>query len=1131
MPGSRVMKSQRGGGGGGRGRSGGGSAPVAPPPDEPLRLPRGSRETAALLRANGYALLNKEKLRRPQAQAQQGDGERAQQHAQPAAAGEQQQQQQQSRKVQRRQQEQQAEEEEEQQDQQLQRELRPRMVRIVEPPRSQHKRKHGSSSDDEEYRPSRSARGAPAAPQPPPPQPQVQQPGMKRVRSSWKMRPLLIDEKVTVFWEGRDHALLHYDGGEFHQWLLDCEAGLADPSEGLPYPLVVQDKELRTLLEIKPAAEAGPGQPGGELRAAAAQAAAAAAAAVAGDEGPAIIVPTVRTLPAGEQPDLLVREQEPPVVQRMQDAEGPDVAGTSAAARAASDAWRSAKRAVALDPPYIRYVQPTPDDLDLAVEYDLDDEDEEWLEAFNTEAKRAKSRKARRTCGEEWMEHLIDRMEKEYTAELQRHPGKWVVQAAEPGSSDQLPAVVLPSIEEVFPLDKCLQVPGINHYESVIEAVYEYWKGKHQRAGRPLIQRLWYEPPWDRRKAARVASTAEDEGGDEEGPFAGQDSPVALAGIRKRRLDPEEASARFQEMRRDLESARTLADQVRKREKLKRRELQLYKEEWAARMQAIHDGAQRVVARQGQLQNPPAQLSAVARLPLGATWLLPTSSGDTSEDALHVGAPQDAAAQAEHRAARLAQRRFARDVGSAVAQAPQRQQQQEARRLLGRPRGSPAAGGSQRRAELEREHPAVQAAQHGGGAGTVLKQSGNVRGPPAPPGVRRQPVCVWCHSGEFLMLGCASCPRCFCFKCFQRRPGLGINNWSRAVKDSTYRCVICRGVEADDAPSANTASEARPADAADATSPQRGRRPAPQPEEPTAARIESERRAQELGVEVPRGLGGAALRSFLIRLQKQRVEEADEEEEGSEQQQALASPASPRPRATAGGHGRRQQPRGSSDEEGDGEEDGRRLRQRRLGGAALASHVKRLEVQRAGRGQGGCASDDEQPSSDGEEAWPHPHIPPPPRKLGGAALRSYIKRQEALLEAGDEEDASDSSEGWPYSHIPPPPRKLGGAALRSYIKRQEALLEDEDEDGGEQQQQLSGSSSGTAEEFGASSGEAGGGSSDGEVSQRKENRAPPAKRPRKAGLGGAALASHKRRMAAEAAAAEAARERRRRARH
>ena len=43
--------------------------------------------------------------------------------------------------------------------------------------------------------------------------------------------------------------------------------------------------------------------------------------------------------------------------------------------------------------------------------------------------------------------------------------------------------------------------------------------------------------------------------------------------------------SRCRPYRRDLESARTLADQVRKREKLKRRELQLYMEEWAARMQ------------------------------------------------------------------------------------------------------------------------------------------------------------------------------------------------------------------------------------------------------------------------------------------------------------------------------------------------------------------------------------------------------------------------------------------------------------------------------------------------------------------------------------------------------------------
>lgn len=28
-----------------------------------------------------------------------------------------------------------------------------------------------------------------------------------------------------MFLEGQDDALLHYDGGEFHQWLVDCRTG------------------------------------------------------------------------------------------------------------------------------------------------------------------------------------------------------------------------------------------------------------------------------------------------------------------------------------------------------------------------------------------------------------------------------------------------------------------------------------------------------------------------------------------------------------------------------------------------------------------------------------------------------------------------------------------------------------------------------------------------------------------------------------------------------------------------------------------------------------------------------------------------------------------------------------------
>lgn len=410
--------------------------------------------------------------------------------------------------------------------------------------------------------------------------------GMKRVRSSWRLRPLIVDEKLRVFVEGRDeNELLMFDNGDFWAWLRECEAGKADPTEGLPYPLVVQDEELRTVLEIK--------EPALETTAAAAAAPAAAKAAkrAKGSEPGGITVPTWRVLPENDRPDVLLRAMDPrdvPVVHRNPGGESPapDIVGRSPAAVAAAAAWSSAQAALASDPPYIRYVQPTPDDQDLAIEYDLDEEDEEWLAEYNKGAKKTgtKARSSKRPVGEEWLEHLMDRMEKEYTAELQRNPEKWVLGAGGGTNigDDAAPEVSLPPIEEIFPLEKCLQVQGINHYESVIRAVYGYWKEKHRRAGRPLIPRLWYEPPWDRKAAARRLAAAGEDG---DGVFAGHDSPLALAGIRKRRMEASEVRSRFESIRRDLEAARTLADQVRKREKLKRREAQLLKEEWAARMQ------------------------------------------------------------------------------------------------------------------------------------------------------------------------------------------------------------------------------------------------------------------------------------------------------------------------------------------------------------------------------------------------------------------------------------------------------------------------------------------------------------------------------------------------------------------
>lgn len=620
--------------------------------------------------------------------------------------------------------------------------------------------------------------------------------GLKRVRSSWRLRPLIVDEKLRVFVEGRDEELLHYDGGEFWKWLKDCEVGAADPTHGFPYPLVVHDSDLRTVLEIKEPAAIPP------QTAAAAVAAARAKRAKknASDGTAAITVPTWSVLPEKQRADAMLRAMDPndvPVVNRNigDDNSLPDVHGSSAAAAAVAAAWSSAQAALASDPPFLRYVQPTPDDLDLAIEYDLDEEDEEWLANYNESVKKhgganSKARSAKKYLAEEWLEHLIDRMEKEYTAELQRHPEKWVLGA---GAGNNIgdgaaPEVSLPPIEEVFPLEKCLQLEGIIQYESVVKSVYKYWVVKHRKAGRPLIPRLWYEPPWDKKAAARrlASAGAEEDGGD--GVFAGHESPLALAGIRKRRMDFMEVRSRFENIRRDLEAARTLADQVRRREKLKRREAQLLKEEWAARMQDVADG-QKVILTKGKLKNRPPQVHALKMLSRAGAHDSRSAAAQAAAAVLGFD-PFDLGGEimpavAEDRAARLAARRDARDAAAAGFMFPIH----PAARTQPPPPTSGQRPSSRPASALQR--PASAAGGSGVGAGT------GVRGPAPAPGVTRDPRCVWCGSktSDSLLLGCRNCRRCFCFKCFQRRPGLGVNNWSRAVKDARYQCVICRGLE------------------------------------------------------------------------------------------------------------------------------------------------------------------------------------------------------------------------------------------------------------------------------------------------------------------------------------------------
>ena len=55
----------------------------------------------------------------------------------------------------------------------------------------------------------------------------------------------------------------------------------------------------------------------------------------------------------------------------------------------------------------------------------------------------------------------------------------------------------LPDVDTVLPLQTALQGLASQH-PAAVKAVYLHWCQKRQFSERPLLQRLWYEPPWHR---------------------------------------------------------------------------------------------------------------------------------------------------------------------------------------------------------------------------------------------------------------------------------------------------------------------------------------------------------------------------------------------------------------------------------------------------------------------------------------------------------------------------------------------------------------------------------------------------------------------------------------------------------
>ncbi|KAL0043638.1 hypothetical protein WJX79_010663 [Trebouxia sp. C0005] len=212
---------------------------------------------------------------------------------------------------------------------------------------------------------------------------------------------------------------------------------------------------------------------------------------------------------------------------------------------------------------YIRYVVPTPDDEEATVEYDLDEEDEEWLQ-HHCQGKAKMS--------EDDMEQLMDALEKMHHTELQKHPERWANLIGSPlpakdgrgkgkASGDGLQ---LPGVDTVLPLQTALQ--GLSSQPAAaIKAVYLHWCQKRQYSERPLLQRLWYEPPWHRLTVAGSKGKAKTEGESEDDvPFMAQEERRPLNRAR-RTMQLQDVDSKLRDMRDDLEQlTRGVADEAAK---------------------------------------------------------------------------------------------------------------------------------------------------------------------------------------------------------------------------------------------------------------------------------------------------------------------------------------------------------------------------------------------------------------------------------------------------------------------------------------------------------------------------------------------------------------------------------------
>jgi len=163
---------------------------------------------------------------------------------------------------------------------------------------------------------------------------------------------------------------------------------------------------------------------------------------------------------------------------------------------------------------YIRVNEKTPEEFDQLVDYDLEDEDVKFLDTVPVKG-----------LTESKLEVLLDRFEKEAN-----------------------------KVDNVPPLKQMEQTVDTEELKTpALQQVYEYWKTRRNRLGHPLNMRYLKPPEPEDPSPYKAFRPRTDD----------------MKKIRKSRKNDQPSLQKLRQMRQEMERARTILEQIKKREKLK----------------------------------------------------------------------------------------------------------------------------------------------------------------------------------------------------------------------------------------------------------------------------------------------------------------------------------------------------------------------------------------------------------------------------------------------------------------------------------------------------------------------------------------------------------------------------------